>query len=81
MFEFGSLQEAMSRSGKAPSTTEWVDRAKKDDDGNELVRSSLVARDVKPKREGPRDVLFPAMPPLEVKKALFAFVDGVRERG
>ena len=39
-----------------------------------------MARDFKPKREGPRDDLFAAMPPLEAKKALFAFVAGVREK-
>ena len=39
-----------------------------------------MARDFKPKREGPRDDLFEAMPPLEAKKALFAFVAEVREK-
>ena len=29
MFELGSLQEAMSRGGNAPTTTKWVGRAKK----------------------------------------------------
>ena len=38
-----------------------------------------MARDFKPKHEGPRDDLFAAMPPLEAKKALSAFVAGVRE--
>ena len=38
------------------------------------------ARDFKPKHEGPRDDLFAAMPPLEAKKALFAFVAGMREK-
>ena len=32
-----------------------------------------------PTREGPRDDLFAAMPPPGAKKALFAFVAGVRE--
>ena len=39
----------------------------------------IVARDFKPKHEGPRDDLFAAMPPLKAKKALFAFVAGLRE--
>ena len=39
-----------------------------------------MARDSKPKREGPRDDLFAAMPPLEAKKTLFAFVEGVSEK-
>ena len=49
LFEFGSLQEATSRGGKAPTTTKWVDRTRKDDDGKEFVRCGLVARDAKPK--------------------------------
>ena len=39
-----------------------------------------MARDFKPKRQGPRDDLFAAMSLLEAKKALFAFVVGVREK-
>ena len=39
-----------------------------------------MALDFKPKREGPRDDLFAAMPQLEAKKALFAFVAGMREK-
>ena len=74
MFEFDALQEAMRGGGEAPTTTKWVDRTKKDDDGKEFVRCWLVAPDLKPKREAPRDDLFAAMPPLEAKKALFAFV-------
>ena len=49
-----------------------IDRVKKDDDGRAFVRCRLVARDFKPRREGPRDDRFSAMPPLEAKKALFA---------
>ena len=79
MFEFGSWEDATSRTSKMPTTTKWVDRAKKDDTGKTFVRCRLVARDFKPKREEPRDDLFAAMPPLEAKKALFAFVAGVRE--
>ena len=63
-----------------PTTTKWIDRLKKDDNGKPFVRCWQVARDFKPRREGPRDDLFAAMPPLEAKKALFAFVAGVRER-
>ena len=36
-----------------PTTTKWVDRAKKDDKKKTFVRCSVVARDFKPKREGP----------------------------
>ena len=80
MFEFGSWEDATSRTSKMPTTTKWVDRAKKNDTGKTFVRCRLVARDFKPKREGPRDDLFAAMPPLEAKKAVFAFVAGVREK-
>ena len=62
-----------------PTTTKWVDRVKKDDNGKMFVRCRLVARDFKPKHEGPRDD-FAAMPPLEANKALFAFVAGMREK-
>ena len=79
-FKYGSWQEATWKAGKAPSTTKWINRVKKDDDGREFVRCRLVARDFKPRREGPRDDLFAAMPPLEAKKALFAYVAGVREK-
>ena len=80
MFEFGSVQATLSRSGNAPTTTKWVDRMKKDDDRKEFAGCRLVVRDFKPKREGPRDDLFAAMPPLEANKALFAFVAVVRLR-
>ena len=63
-----------------PTTTKWIDRLKKDDNGKPFVRCWQVARDFEPRREGPRDDLFAAMPPLEAKKALFAFVAGVREQ-
>ena len=74
MFGFGSWEDATSRTSKMPTTTKWVDRAKKDDAEKTFVRCRFVARNIKPKREGPRDDMFAAMPPLEAKKALFAFV-------
>ena len=49
---------------------------KKNDDGREFVRCRLVARDFKPRREGPNDDLFAATPPLEAKKAVFAYPRG-----
>ena len=74
MFEFESSEEATSKAGKTPMTTKRVDRNKKDDNRKTFVRHRLLARDFKPKHEGPSDDLFAAMPPLEAKKALFAFV-------
>ena len=80
MFEFESWEEATSKAGKMPTTTKRDDRNKKDDNGKTFVRYRLVARDFKPKHEGPSDDLFAAMPQLEAKKALFAIVAGVREK-
>ena len=80
MFEIGSWEEATSYAGKAPTTTKWIDRARKNDDGREFVRCRLVARDFRPRREGPRDDLFAAMPPLEAKNALFAYFALAREK-
>ena len=57
-----------------------VDRTRENDTGKTFVRCRLVARDFKPKHEGPKDDLFVATPPLEAKKALFAFVAVVREK-
>ena len=80
IFEFGSWEEPKLKTGKAPTTTKWIDRVKKVDDSREFVRCRLVARDFEPRREGPRDDLSAAMPPLETQKALFAYVAGVREK-
>ena len=80
MCEFGSSEDATSRTSKVPTTTKWVDPNTKDDNGKTFVRCRLVARDFEPKQEGPRDDLFAAMPPLEAKKALFTFVAEVREK-
>ena len=50
------------------------------EDGRTFARCRLVARDFKPHREGPRDDLFAAMPPLEAKKTMFALAAGERKR-
>ena len=78
MFEFGTLEEAWERGGKAPTTTKWVKGWKFDDDGKKFMRCRLVARDFKVKNERNRDDLFAAMPPLEAKKMLFRMTAGVR---
>ena len=65
VFEIGSWEEAMSNAGKAPTTTKWIDRVKKNDDCREFVRRRLMVRDFKPKREGReglRDDMFAVMP-------------------
>ena len=48
MFEFGSWKDATSKASKMQTTTKWVDRVKKDDDGRTFVRCGLEARDFKP---------------------------------
>ena len=62
MFEFGTLEDAMRRGGKKPTTTRWVEGWKKGDAGGRFVRSRLVGRYFKVKSEGVRDDLFAAMP-------------------
>ena len=79
IFGFGSWEDATSKASKLPTTTEWVGRVQKDDGGREFARCRLVARVFKPRREGPRDDLFAAMPPLESEKALFAYITGASE--
>ena len=56
---------------EAPTSTKWVDVRKMNDDGEEFMRSRLVARDFRPRRGPDRPDLFAAMPPLEAKKVLF----------
>ena len=53
MLVFGSWEEATSKSEKSPTTTRWVDPAMKDDEGLEVVRCRLAARDFNPRYEGP----------------------------
>ena len=49
MFEFGTYEQAMARSGgKPPTTTKWVEGWKNNDDGSRFVRCRPVARDFKP---------------------------------
>ena len=79
VFEIGTYGEAMARSGgKPPTTTKWVEGWKNNDDGSRFVRSRLVARDFKPKREENPEEMFAAMPPLGAKKLLFRMAAGVR---
>ena len=37
MFDIGSWEEATSTTGRALTTTKWIDRAKEGDDGREFV--------------------------------------------
>ena len=78
MFEFGTYEEAVSRGGKQPTTTKWVDRWKADDQGGRFVRCRLVGRDFKVKGVEEREDLFAAKPPLESKKLMFRIVAAVR---
>ena len=74
MFEFGTYEEAVSRGGKPPPTTKWVEGWKADDKGGRFVRCRLVGRDFKVKGVEEREDLFAAMPPLESKKLMFRMV-------
>ena len=76
MFDCGSWQEATTRARKVPTTSMWVDRVKKDEEGQEFVRCRFVARDLMPRHEGSRDDLYAAMFLVEGKKASSAYVLG-----
>ena len=68
---------------EAPTGTKWVDVMTMNDDGEEFMRSRLVARDVRPRHGRPdRPDLFAAMPPLETKKMPFimTFAGGAFEK-
>ena len=80
MFEFVKTEECWERLGHGPVSTKWVDVAKVDDQGREVVRCRLVGRDFKPKGERDREDLFAAMPPLEAKKLLFRMMATERNR-
>ena len=58
--------------GNAATMTKCTGRVKKDDGGHEFVRCRFVEIDFKPRRVGPRDDMFAAMPLPEAKEALFA---------
>ena len=47
---------------EAPTSTKWVDVRKMNDDGEEFMRSRLVARGFRPRRGPDRPDLFAAMP-------------------
>ena len=69
MFEFGPLQEAMSRDGKSSHDEVGTE--------NNFVRCQLGGTRLEDKT---CDDLFGAMPLLEAKKALFASVAGACEK-
>ena len=46
------LFRGTSKAGKAPTTTKWIDRVRKDDDVREFVRCRLVARGFQTKTRG-----------------------------
>ena len=52
MFEFGSWQEATSKAGKAPTTTKWIDRVMKGNNGREFVRCPLCGARFQTKTRG-----------------------------
>ena len=62
--------ECWDNTGKAPTSTKWVDLNKGTEEDPE-VRCRFVARGFKKHGEHDRADLFAAMPPLEAKKLLF----------
>jgi hypothetical protein len=80
MFEFVKTEVCWQNLGHGPVSTKWVDVAKVDDQGRDVVRCRLVGRDLKPKCERDREDLFAAMPPLEAKKLLFRMLAAERHR-
>ena len=62
MFEFYSEDAMKAITSKAPTSTKSVDVRKMNDDGEEFMRSTLVARDSRPRRGPDRPDLFAAMP-------------------
>ena len=65
VFEDSSTEECWRETGKAPTSTRWVDVKKILDDGDEIARSRLVGRDFEMKGEGKPEQLFAATPPSE----------------
>ena len=63
------LSECWDRTGKGPIGTRWVD-VNKGDRSHPDYRSRLVAQELK--KNNPEVEMFAAMPPLELKKALFS---------
>ena len=58
VFEESSAEECWRETGKAPTSTRWVDVKKTLDDGVESVRSRLVGRDFKMKGGGQPEQFF-----------------------
>jgi hypothetical protein len=71
IWEEVSVQECWDRTGKAPVTVKWVD-TDKGSNGQELIRSRLVARDFRVKGDKDREDLFAATPPLELLRLLIS---------
>ena len=71
VFEESSAEECWRDTGKAPTSTRWVDVKKTLDDGVEIVRSRLVGRDFKMKGGDKPEHSFAATSPREAKKLLF----------
>ena len=79
MSEFGTYEEAVSRGGKQPTTTKWIEEWEADDKGGRFVKCRLVGQDFKVKGVEEREDLFAAMPPLESKKLMFRMEGPERE--
>ena len=65
------IQECWDRTGRAPVSVKWVD-TDKGHDGEENIRSRLVARDFRTKGDKDREDLFAATPPLELLRLIIS---------
>ena len=73
--------EAWARTGKAPTSTKWVDTDKTHGTGESMVRSRWVASGFKDPRERDRADLFSATPPLELLRLMLSRQATVRVDG
>ena len=67
LYEEVAVEACWERTGKAPVTVRWVETLKA-----EGVRSRLVARDFKERKDKDREDLFAPPPPLEAKRMLIS---------
>ena len=80
VFEEGSAEECWRETGKAPTSTRWVDVKKTLDDGVEIVRSWLVGRDFKMKGGGQPEHFFCCDSSMGSQEVAVQDVDGQSQK-
>ena len=76
VWEIRTIEECWRKTGKAPIGVRWVDTNKGSEEESD-VRSRLVARDFRDKKDKEREDLFAGTPPLEAERMQFS-TDGRR---